>query len=170
MDEWPIEYVTCFYPCVREDALKSLERLRDTEKTEAETRDSALELKVQLRQPDQTMIQIHTSVFNLISGTYPFSLSSLFFTKAHEKGLWRQWRPSRCFNHRLTKDRARRYENISYDVGLIFLTGSVPKRVPPFVFREQEESEPAPAGENAGSPEASNTKPALPGNFFYFWH
>lgn len=39
------------------------------------------------------------------------------------------------------------------------------KCLPLYVFREQEEGEPAAAGENAGSAEASNTKTTLPGTF-----
>lgn len=46
---------------------------------------------------------------------------------------------------------------------LIFLTVSGLKLLPPHVFREPEEGEPAAAGENTGSPEASNTEAALPG-------
>lgn len=46
---------------------------------------------------------------------------------------------------------------------LIFLTVSGLKLLPPHVFRELEEGEPAAAGENTGSPEASNTEAALPG-------
>lgn len=65
MDEWPIEYVTSFHPhCVRDDALKSLERLREMEITEAQIKVSALELQVQSLQHDQTVNQTHTSMFN----------------------------------------------------------------------------------------------------------
>lgn len=38
-----------------------------------------------------------------------------------------------------------------------------PKHIPPYVFREQEEGEPAAAGKNASTPEASDAKTALPG-------
>ena len=46
---------------------------------------------------------------------------------------------------------------------LILLTGSALKLLPPYGFREQEEGKPPGTGENIGSPEASNTKAALPG-------
>lgn len=46
---------------------------------------------------------------------------------------------------------------------LILLTGLALKCLPPHVFREQEEGEPAARGENTGSAEASSVEAALPG-------
>ncbi|KAF0040956.1 hypothetical protein F2P81_006854 [Scophthalmus maximus] len=50
----------------REDALKSLERLRDTEKTEAETRDSALELKLMKKASEDSEGRADASTTDLL--------------------------------------------------------------------------------------------------------
>ncbi|AWP08257.1 Hypothetical protein SMAX5B_009879 [Scophthalmus maximus] len=50
----------------KEDALKSLERLRDTEKTEAETRDSALELKLMKKASEDSEGRADASTTDLL--------------------------------------------------------------------------------------------------------
>ncbi len=48
----------------------------------------------------------------------------------------------------------------------IFLNGSALKLLPPPVFREQKKDEPAAAGENTVTPEASSTEAALPSKVY----
>lgn len=149
--------------CFRTEALKRLQRLRETEEAEAQIKISALELKVHISlatcEPVGVLRGELTHLVLLCLRCVSLKLmekssedsqdsedqanvSTINSLMAQLEGMSLLWKTLLTMTYQFSS-----------------LT---PKHLPPYVFREQEESEPAAAGENVGSPEASNTKTALP--------
>lgn len=156
--------MTCFnIYCFRTEALKSLERLRETEETEAQIKISALELKVYISLATCEPVAVLRGEL-----THLFLLCLLrFVLKLMEKSSEDSRESEDRANVSTINSLMAQIEGMSLLWKMLLMmkyqfSSLALKPLPPYVFREREDNEPAAAGENVGSPEASNSKTALP--------